>query len=118
MRVKSLSSSENWLVSASSDGHIKIWEFNGKSIEEKGECNTGCRCTSLTLVQNVKTEIEEKTEVKEDSDEEKAYVVQDNDRGCKVIIEDESETISTKKRKKKKNKNKNQKKLKNNEDSD
>lgn len=142
MRVKCLQSSDNWLVSASSDGHIKLWTFDGESIEQVGDCSTGCRCTSLTLVSALKLKEEKQNKQKESSpnknagqtsNEEDSEIEEEipkttnskqilkTDEGCKVVIEqendDESEeekTITKKRKTASKKNNQKQKKIKRN----
>lgn len=136
MRVKCLESSDNWLVSASSDGRIKVWLFDGTTLTEKGSCTTGCRCTSLALVLPITvkeesdknadaTESEIKSvELSDESDTEKNPVklLDESDtkvvvkKGYRVVLEEEitDQTVEEKaKKRKNKTKLKKDKKIKN-----
>lgn len=106
-RVKCLDSSDKWLISASSDGHVKIWKFEANKLIEIGNTNTGCRCTSLALVFNdaLKAEKELSTEdsveksdsesIEEITNEEKRKLIGNEKntqkfKQCKVTIEEEN----------------------------
>lgn len=125
MRVKCLDSTENWLVSTSSDGRIKVWLYDGKSLTEKASCSTGCRCTSLALVLPVNIKEEKPIEKNADATESEKLVESSDEpdeqvkmvkKSYRVVVEEEitDHTVDKKgKKRKNKTKQKKDKKIKN-----
>ncbi|KAG5887415.1 hypothetical protein JTB14_024614 [Gonioctena quinquepunctata] len=87
-RVKAMSRYLDWLVTASSNGEIKVWN---KNLDELAKCNSGCRITCLAIVPL----IEVKKEVKEDVEEEDRQETFKINRKRTVVIEDEGNELDS-----------------------
>lgn len=89
MRVKCIAHMNDFLVSASSSGEIKLWKYNKHSLDMLQTVNCGARITCLCLTQTYKDLIQQE-EVKLDEDKKvkgksKLRLKQE------VIIEDEGD---------------------------
>lgn len=108
MRVKCIAHMNDFFVSASSSGEIKLWRYNMHSLDMLQTVNCGARITCLSLAQIYK-DLAQQEEVKLEEDKEvkkksKIRLQQE------VIIEDESEVTDVTNPKKKTSKIKHKRK--------
>ncbi|XP_018569207.1 p21-activated protein kinase-interacting protein 1-like [Anoplophora glabripennis] len=83
-RVKTLTKYSKWIVSASSNGEIKVWNME---LKELSKYNTGCRITCLTVAAPT-------VKIKEEQDEEVLEIVEVKEKPVKkssvtVTVEEE-----------------------------
>lgn len=107
-RLKALVKYNEWIVSASSDGEIKVWDQN---LRQVASCNTGCRLTCLCAANVVKKEeqtettVTEQQVVKEVKKTQKiprvTVEVEDSDQETPIIKKKKKETKMKQKKKKK-----------------
>nr|CAH7759216.1 unnamed protein product [Callosobruchus chinensis] len=98
-RVKSIVKYSNYVITASSNGEIKVWS---EDLEELAKTSSGCRITCLCILPVVEIKKEE-----EDSEADEEFEVVNADKGrSRVVIEVEDEGGRVKKTNKKKKKKK------------
>lgn len=96
-RVKTLAKHRKWIVSASSDGEIKVWN---KHFEEQASGNAGCRITCMLIAKILCPKKEEKDDIVEVKGDHIEKPVQ---TGRVVVVEvDESDDEKVVKKKKRK----------------
>lgn len=108
-RVKAICLYQNWIITVSSSGQIKIWN---KDFEEISKIDSGCRLTCLCVVDSMevkKEKIQEEVGVSEEKSETKRFqpkvvTVVDNDDEVKVVKRKPTVTIEMSKKKRKKKK--------------
>lgn len=97
-RVKCIEFLNNYLVTASSSGCIKVWSYKKNVLTEICYCNTGCRITCITLVDALKVKKEEKP-VEETSMIEETVKVNQFPTTLKrklIVLEDSDDEVSNK----------------------
>ncbi|VEN38863.1 unnamed protein product [Callosobruchus maculatus] len=98
-RVKSVAKYSDYIVTASSNGEIKVWT---EDLEELAKANSGCRITCVCILPVVEIKKEE-----EDSEEDEEFEVVNTDKGrSRVVIDVEDEDGRVKRSNKKKKKRK------------
>lgn len=123
MRVRAICKCENWIVTAASNGEIKVWD---RSFKELAKVDTGCRLTCLCVLPPTQVKKEEagnseeqeaeSNEVTEVSDVETKGEPKKSKRKEVVIIEENDDGTSTSLGTSKRLKKKCKKKKKNSED--
>lgn len=108
MRVKCIAHMNNFFVSASSSGEIKLWRYNKHSLDILQTVNCGARITCLSLAQ-IYQDVTQEKEVKLQEEKEKKKkstlrlkqeVIVDYIDDCEAATNFESKILKTKHKKK------------------
>lgn len=81
-RVKAVAAYEDFIITATSSGDVKIWD---KSLNKLSECNSGCRITCLCIATCIPQDVKEEVKSEEDESESESNDDQQEDE------EDESD---------------------------